>query len=101
VATETLQITARFQEEQEITFEGDEETIFQDFCKYVVHNDPDILVSKEQHYQSTRVLQHLFARIETLGLVIHLGRGNTNNSNHIYGRIYLDSDSVDIVGFDE
>ncbi|MGA9150849.1 MAG: hypothetical protein WBZ36_09735 [Candidatus Nitrosopolaris sp.] len=85
------QITARYQEEQEITFECDEETILQDFCKYVVHNDPDILVSRqekqEQHYQSTRVLQHLFARIEMLGLDIQLGRGNTNNGNHIYGMI--------------
>ncbi|MGA9150593.1 MAG: DNA polymerase domain-containing protein [Candidatus Nitrosopolaris sp.] len=91
----------RYQEEQEITFEGDEETILQDFYKYVVHNDPDILVSKEQHYQSTRVLQHLFARIEMLGLYIQLGRGNTNNGNHNYGRIYLDSNSVDIVGLIE
>jgi hypothetical protein len=81
--------------------EGDEETILQDFCKYVVHNDPDILVSKEQHYQSTRVLQHLFARIEMLGLNIQFGRGNTHNGNHIYGRTYLDSNSVDIVGLIE
>ena len=94
------QITARYQE-QEIMFEGDEETILQNFCKYVVHNDPDILVSREQHYQSTRVLQYLFARIEMLGLDIQLGRGHTNNSNHIYGRIYLDSNSVDIVGLIE
>ncbi|MFY9794762.1 MAG: hypothetical protein WAJ93_03650, partial [Candidatus Nitrosopolaris sp.] len=88
------QITARYQE-QEIMFEGDEETILQNFCKYVV------LVSREQHYQSTRVLQYLFARIEMLGLDIQLGRGHTNNSNHIYGRIYLDSNSVDIVGLIE
>jgi DNA polymerase elongation subunit (family B) len=79
------QITARYQEAQEITFEGDEETILQDFCKYVVRNDPDIIISKEQHYQSARVLQHLFARIEMLGLDILLGRGKTNHSTHIDG----------------
>ena len=89
------QIIARYQKEPEIIFEGSEDTMLQKFCKYVVDNDPDILVSTEQHYQSTRVLQHIFARIEELGLDIQLGRGNTNNSNHIDGRVYLDSiDSI-------
>ncbi len=89
------QIIARYQKEPEIIFEGSEDTMLQKFCKYVVDNDPDILVSTEEHYQSTRVLQHIFARIEELGLDIQLGRGNTNNSNHIDGRVYLDSiDSI-------
>jgi len=39
-------------------------------------------LAREQHYQNTRVLQHLFARIEEVGLDIQLGRGNTDNSNH-------------------
>ena len=67
------QIFARYQEELEIMFKGEEETILQEFCRYVVGNDPDILVSTEQHYQSTRVLQHLFARIEEVGLGIQFG----------------------------
>jgi DNA polymerase elongation subunit (family B) len=88
------QISARYEEEPEITFEGSEETILQDFCKYVADNDPDILISTEQRYQNI-VLQHLFARIDEVGLNIQLGRGDTNNSNHIDGRIYLDSvDSI-------
>jgi hypothetical protein len=36
-----------------------------------------------------------------LGLNIQFGRGNTHNGNHIYGRTYLDSNSVDIVGLIE
>jgi DNA polymerase elongation subunit (family B) len=96
-----IQITASYQEQPETTLEGDEDMMLQDFCKYVVDNDPDILVSTEQHYQSTRVLQHLFARIEEVGLDIQLGRGNTNNSNYADGRVYLDSNSVDTVGLIE
>ena len=95
------QITARYQEEAEITFEGGEDTMLQEFSKYVVDNDPDILVSTEQHYRSTSILRYIFARAEDLGLGIQLGRGNTNNSNHIDGRVYLDSNSVDIVGLIE
>jgi DNA polymerase elongation subunit (family B) len=95
------QITARYQEQQEITFEADEETILQGFCKYVVDNDPEILVSTEQHYRGTSILQYIFARAEEVGLDIQLGRCNTNNSNHIDGRVYLDSNSVDIVGLIE
>ena len=67
----------------------------------MVDNDPDILVSREQHYQNIRVLQHLFARTEEVGLDIQLVRGNTNNNNHIDGRVELDSNSVDIVGLVE
>ncbi|HYA82826.1 MAG TPA: hypothetical protein VEH06_05170 [Candidatus Bathyarchaeia archaeon] len=74
--------------------------MLQDFCKYVVDNDPDILASKEHHYQSP-VLQRLFARIEEVGLDIQLERGNTNNSNYADGRVYLDSNSVDTVGLIE
>jgi DNA polymerase elongation subunit (family B) len=95
-------IDARYQEEAEIIFEGSEETILGEFCKYVVANDPDILVSIEQHYQSTSVLQYLFTRIEELGFDIELGRGKMKNCNHIDGRVYLDSNSVDsIVGLIE
>ncbi len=95
------QIIARYQEEQDITFEGDEERILRDFCKYVVDNDPDILVSTEQHYRSTSILRYMFARAEDLGLDIQLGRGNINNNNHIDSRVYLDSNSVDIVALIE
>jgi DNA polymerase elongation subunit (family B) len=81
------QITARYQEDPEITFEDDEKTILQDFSKYVIASDPDILISAKQ-YQNTSVIEYLLARFEEVGLDIQLGRGNTN---HIDGRIYLDS----------
>jgi DNA polymerase elongation subunit (family B) len=71
----------------------------------VVASDPDILVSTEQHYRSTSVLQYLFARIEELGIDIELGRGKMKNwdkRNSVEGRVYLDSNSVgSIVGLIE
>jgi DNA polymerase elongation subunit (family B) len=94
------QITARYREEQDVTFADDEETILEDFCNYVLTNDPDILISTEQHCLGTSVLEYLFARMEELGIDIKLGR--TDKRNAIEGRVYLDSDSSDsIVGLIE
>jgi DNA polymerase elongation subunit (family B) len=94
------QITARYQEEQEVTFADDEETILEDFCNYVLTNDPDILISSEHHCLGTSVLEYLIARMEELGTDIKLGR--TDKRNAIEGRAYLDSDSFDnIVGLIE
>jgi len=87
------QITVRYQEEQEVTFADDEETILEDFCNYVLTNDPDILISTEQHCLGTSVLEYLIARMEELGIDIKLGR--TDKRNAIEGRAYLDSDSFD------
>jgi DNA polymerase elongation subunit (family B) len=84
-------INARYQEDPEGIFEGnDDETILKDFCNFVVANDPDILVSTEQH-RCTSILKYLFARLKELGIDLELGR--TNNSNGIEGRIYLVSNS--------
>jgi DNA polymerase elongation subunit (family B) len=95
------QIIARYQEEPEIMFEGSEDTMLQEFCKYVVANDPDILISAKQ-YRSTSVIEYVFARIKDLGIDIELGRCGKSRENSIEGRIYLDSNSVDsIVGFVE
>ncbi|MGC2575318.1 MAG: DNA polymerase domain-containing protein [Candidatus Nitrosopolaris sp.] len=94
------QITVRYQEEQEVTFADDEETILKDFCNYVLTNDPDILVSTEQHCLGTSALEYLMTRMEELGIDIGLGR--TDKRNAIEGRVYLDSDSFDnIVGLIE
>jgi DNA polymerase elongation subunit (family B) len=87
------QIIARYQEEPEITFEGSEDTILQEFCKYVVDNDPDILVSTKGHYRSSDILHYLFTRSIEVGVDIKLARGNTNKRNSVEGRIYLDSES--------
>jgi DNA polymerase elongation subunit (family B) len=87
------QITARYQEEQEVTFADDEEAILEDFCNYVLTNDPDILISTEQHCLGTSVLEYLIARMEELGIDIKLGR--TDKGNAIEGRVYLDGDSFD------
>ena len=87
-------INVRYQEEPEITFEGTEETMMKDFCKYILTTDPDILVSTKHHYRSTGVLHYLSARMSELGIDMGLGRDKqTNKRNSIEGRIYLDSDS--------
>ena len=94
------QITARYQEEQEVIFADDEQTILEDFCNYVLTNDPDILISTEQHSLGTSDLEYLIARMEELGIDIKLGR--TDKRNAIEGRAYLDNDSFDnIVGLNE
>jgi DNA polymerase elongation subunit (family B) len=94
------QITTRYQEELEVTFADDEETILKDFCNCVLTNDPDILISTEQHCLGTSVLEYLIARMEELGIDIKLGR--TDKRNAVEGRVYLDSDSFDnIVGLVE
>jgi DNA polymerase elongation subunit (family B) len=43
------QIRVRYQAEPEISLEGNEDIIINDFCKYVLARDPDILVSTNQH----------------------------------------------------
>jgi DNA polymerase elongation subunit (family B) len=88
------EINAKYQEEAEITFKGNEEKILEDFCKYVLTKDPDILLSPKTHYRSSNVLKYLFSRIEELGIDVGFGRdGQTVNRNSIEGRIYFDSDS--------
>lgn len=88
-------IKARYQEEPEITFEGNEDTILKDFCRYVMTNDPDILVSTKQHYRNTSIPQLLIARMSELGIDLELGRDNqTNNRDNIEGRIYLECNSL-------
>src|SRR5215831_20206727 len=93
------QITVRYQEEQEVTFADDEETILEDFRNYVLTNDPDILISTEQHCLGTSVLEYLIARMEELGIDIKLGR--TDKRNAIEGRVYLDESFDNIVGLIE
>jgi DNA polymerase elongation subunit (family B) len=90
------QINARYQEEPEVIFDGsEEETILKDFTNYVLANDPDILISAEQH-RGTSVLKYLFARMEELGIDMQLDRTNNGNRrNSIEGRICLDRNSFD------
>ncbi len=89
------QINVRYQEEPEITFEGEEENLLIDFCNHVLTTDPDILVSRKEHYRSTCILQYLFTRMNELAIDIELGRNNqTNKKNSTEGRIYLEIDSI-------
>jgi DNA polymerase elongation subunit (family B) len=44
-------IRARYQEEPDVSFEGDEESMFLDFRDYVLNKDPDILVSTHWGYK--------------------------------------------------
>ncbi|MGA9151025.1 MAG: hypothetical protein WBZ36_10625 [Candidatus Nitrosopolaris sp.] len=87
------QINIRYQDETEITFEGSEEKMLTDFCKYVLTKDPDILISPKQHYRS--VLKYLFTKMSEYRIDIELGRCETDECgkrNSIDGRIYFDSD---------
>ena len=89
------QINVRYQEEPEVSFEGTEDNMLIEFCNHVLTTDPDILVSRKEHYRSTRILQYLFTRMNELGIDIELGRNNqTNKKNSIEGRIYLEIDSI-------
>ncbi|MGB6591892.1 MAG: DNA polymerase domain-containing protein [Candidatus Nitrosopolaris sp.] len=88
-------INARYQQEPKITFEGAEEKLLKDFCKYVLDINPDILVSPKEHYRSTGILHYLSARMSELGIGLEVGRNNqTNKKNSIEGRIYLEINSI-------
>ena len=69
------QIGARYQEEPEIIFEGSEEKMLTDFCRYVLTKDPDIIISPKQ--RSASVLNYLFAIMSEYEIDIELGRGKT------------------------
>jgi DNA polymerase elongation subunit (family B) len=89
-----IRIRARYQQEPEISFEGNEDSILKDFSEYALANDPDILVSSMQHSRSITMLDYLFMRMRKLGLDLQLGRDNkTNKTNKIEGRVYLSNKS--------
>jgi DNA polymerase elongation subunit (family B) len=81
------EIRARYQDEPEISFDGSEEILLKDFCKYVLTKDADLLVSTNQQSRSIDILEHFFTRINELGLVLHFGR--VNQTNKMEGRICL------------
>jgi DNA polymerase elongation subunit (family B) len=88
------EIRIRYQEEPEISLEGNENTIFNDFCDYVMTKNPDILFSSNQNPRSITSLDYLFMRMTKLGLNLQLGRDeNTNKRNKIVGRVYLNNKS--------
>ena len=67
-------------QQTEISFNSKEEkNILEAFCSYVQDEDPDILLFEGDHYAST-ILDYLFARMETLGLNLHLGREKITGS---------------------
>jgi DNA polymerase elongation subunit (family B) len=84
-------IKAQYQDEPQISFEGTEDTILREFCNFILTHDPDIVISTEQHYRSTGIIQYLFARMNELGIDGTLGR--SDSTNNIEGRIYLDDNS--------
>jgi DNA polymerase elongation subunit (family B) len=95
------QISARYQEEPEVIFEGSEEKMLTDFCRYVLTKDPDIMISPKQ--RSASVLNYVFARMSEYEIDIELGRGKTTmednwgKSKSIEGRIYLESGAQSVV----
>ena len=99
-------IRARYQQEPEISLEGKEDSIIEDFSVYVQSNDPDILFSTDQHSRMTTILDYLFMKIRKLGLDLQLGRDKkTDVVNHLERRVFLSSktfdDDLDLVGLIE
>jgi DNA polymerase elongation subunit (family B) len=86
-----IRIRGRFQQEPEISFEGNEDSILKDFSEYVLANDPDILVSSTQHSRSITMLEYPFARVSELGLDLQLGR--EKKMNKFEGTVYLSNRS--------
>jgi DNA polymerase elongation subunit (family B) len=60
------EIRVRYQQELEISFEGNEGNIITDFCKFVLAKDPDILISINNHFEYKNIL---FERMRMLGLI--------------------------------
>ena len=84
------EIRIRYQEEPEISLEGNEDIILKDFCEYVLAKDPDILVSTNQHTRGIVILEYLLTRMRELNLDLLLGRDDqTNKRNGVEGRVYL------------
>jgi DNA polymerase elongation subunit (family B) len=76
--------------------EGDEESIFKEFHEYVMTKDPDILISTNQHFDTTNI-DFLFQKMSSLGL--DLGResshpNQSNKINRIQGRVNFDNRSL-------
>ena len=86
------EIRARYQEEREICFEGNEDSIFHSFCEYVLAKDPDILFSSTPYSRRTITLDYLFMRMKKLGLDLQLGR--EKKANKVEGRILLSNQSA-------
>ncbi len=89
------EISVRYSQELEISFEGSEENIITEFCKYVLAKDPDILICISNHFEHKNVL---FERMSVLGLDLFLGReddsNNNNKTDRIRGRVYLSNNSA-------
>jgi DNA polymerase elongation subunit (family B) len=85
-----FQISARYQEESDVSFEDDEDSIFNEFHEYVLTKDPDILISTNQRFEGTNSDDYLFQKMGSLGL--DLGRepsiqNHGNKINRIQGRV--------------
>ncbi|HYT42615.1 MAG TPA: DNA polymerase domain-containing protein, partial [Methylomirabilota bacterium] len=87
------EISVRYRQELEILFEGSEESIITDFCKYVQAKDPDILICISSHFERKNIL---FERMNALGLDLPLGRdgSSSNRTKRIRGRVYLSNDFI-------
>jgi DNA polymerase elongation subunit (family B) len=78
-----------------LNFEDNESAILQNFCNYVVSQDPDIIIFS---YSDLEVLPYLFERVKRLSLDVQLGRRKIDLYNKhsgnilekwIQGRIYV------------
>ena len=61
-------------EEDDFSFQGPEETVLDDFRKYILLKDPDILACVTNNFQTSSIIQHVLSRMKKLGLEMQLGR---------------------------
>jgi hypothetical protein len=91
------QIRVRYEGEQDVSFEGDEESILTKFHEYFVNKDPDILIfSRDNYNNSSTLFYDLITKMDTLGFDIgrdpSIHRKN-NKASGVNGRVYLNKKS--------
>jgi DNA polymerase elongation subunit (family B) len=100
------QIRARYEEEQDVSFEGEEESILTKFHEYFVNKDPDILIFSRDNYNSA-FFYDLITKMNALGFDIgrELSIFRITNKASVKGRGYLESKSsytdLDLAGLIE
>jgi DNA polymerase elongation subunit (family B) len=75
-------------EEDDLSFQGSEESVLEDFCEYILHRDPDIPVCITNNLQGSNIIQDLFRRIKRLGFNIRPQR-KLNDSKILNNRDFL------------
>jgi hypothetical protein len=56
-------------EADDLSFEGPEQTVLEDFSKCLLLKDPDILVCITNNFQGSNIIQDVFRRIKNLASI--------------------------------